>query len=284
MSKRFTDTDKWKKNSFSELSPIMKLVWVYLCDNCDHAGIWEANFKLLSFQLGCEVTREEFEQAFGDKIKFISTAKVFIPSFVEFQYGELSQDNRAHLSVIRKLEKEGAYKGHVSPIQGAKDKDKDKEMDKEGGVGETISTAPPELQDDLTTPFLAKVKPGAQAAWIQTYGDRAWIKTELMKAVAWIHANPKRAPKSDYGRFFNNWLSQGWEKYRKSLATAQGPTWQRRDASRPISFAKTPEQVQAEAEAFRRANDATDAKVDISSLPPEFRKILNTVTKKEESA
>jgi hypothetical protein len=133
MAKRFTDTDKWKKGSFSDLSLKMKLVWIYLCDNCDHAGIWDPNFKLMSFQIGETITEEEFFNAFGDKIQVLSTAKYFIESFVEFQYGDLNSENRAHLSVISRLKKEGAKKGLTRSLQGRKDKDKDKdkEMDKE---------------------------------------------------------------------------------------------------------------------------------------------------------
>lgn len=131
MAKRFTDTDKWKKGSFGELSLKMKVVWIYLCDNCDHAGIWDANLRLLSFQVGEDVTREEISTALGDRVRWLSDTKLFLISFVEFQYGRLNPENRAHQSVISRLEKEGAYKVLTSPFQGAKDKDKEKEKEKD---------------------------------------------------------------------------------------------------------------------------------------------------------
>jgi len=138
MAKRFTDTGKWAKPSFDRLSLKMKLVWIYLCDNCDHAGIWDFNLRLLEFHLSVEVTESEFKQSFGDKVTFLSPTKVFLPSFVEFQYGELNPENRVHQSVLSRLKKEGAYKALVSPLQGAKDKEKDKDKDSSlrGGVGE----------------------------------------------------------------------------------------------------------------------------------------------------
>lgn len=132
MAKRFTDTGKWKKESFGNLPPRMKLVWIYLCDNCDHAGIWDVNMRLLEFQVGERVTLEEITEIFGEKVILLSKTKLFIPSFVEFQYGILNAENRAHKSVIDKLTKEGAYKGLTRSLQGRKDKEKDKDKEKKG--------------------------------------------------------------------------------------------------------------------------------------------------------
>lgn len=131
MAKRFTDTGKWGKASFSELSSKMKLVWIYLCDKCNHAGIWDINLRLLSFEVGHTTNLKDILDTFGDKVRLINSSKLFIPSFVDFQYGELNPDNRAHRSVIHILEKEGASKGLISPSEGCKDKDKDKDMVKE---------------------------------------------------------------------------------------------------------------------------------------------------------
>src|SRR5574343_90525 len=45
MAYRFTDTEKWSDNWFSELSQIQMLLFIYLCDNCDIAGFIEVNYK-----------------------------------------------------------------------------------------------------------------------------------------------------------------------------------------------------------------------------------------------
>ena len=144
MAKRFTDTDKWAKPEFSEYSLKQKLIWLYLLDNCDHAGVWDINCKLLSFQIGEPTSIEEILDAFGSKV-FLSDNKLIIKPFVEFQYGELNPDNKVHKSVILRLEKLAPHKPLDSSNQGAKDKDKDKEKDKdkdfEGGAGETFSAA-----------------------------------------------------------------------------------------------------------------------------------------------
>lgn len=131
MAKRFTDTEKWKRPWFRKLSCSAKLVWFYLLDQCDHSGIWHADFELLSFQLGEEVTSKELEAWFGEKLTMIESDKYFIPSFVDFQYGELNPNNNAHKSVIATLEKVGANNPLNSPFLGAQDKDKDKDKDQD---------------------------------------------------------------------------------------------------------------------------------------------------------
>ena len=43
MAYRFTDTNKWHDAWFSSLKPLEKLLFNYLCDNCDIAGFIEIN-------------------------------------------------------------------------------------------------------------------------------------------------------------------------------------------------------------------------------------------------
>jgi hypothetical protein len=127
MAKRFTATEKWDDPWFSNLESKDQLFWIYLLDKCSHAGIWQVNWPLVKFHIkGFRFNADTFK----DRILEITPEKWFIPKFIEFQYGELNQANRAHASVLYALEKEGASKGLISPIQGAKDKDKDKDKDK----------------------------------------------------------------------------------------------------------------------------------------------------------
>jgi hypothetical protein len=103
MAKRFTDTDKWKKPWFRGLSHHAKIVWFYLCDQCDHAGIWPADFSLISFQVGFKVTPENLEMWLGDRVFKVTEDKYFLPSFFEFQYGHVKTGFRARLAAIEKL-------------------------------------------------------------------------------------------------------------------------------------------------------------------------------------
>lgn len=134
VAKRFTDTDKWKKPFVRALEAPYKLLWLYILDDCDMAGIWQVDFEVARIRTGQELNYESALRLFGDRIKPIDKFKWFIPDFITFQYGNLSENNRMHVSVIQILKK---YNLYLSPLQGAtegakdKDKDKDKVMVKE---------------------------------------------------------------------------------------------------------------------------------------------------------
>ena len=138
MAKRFTDSDKWKRPWFLALPPHAKWFWLYMLDNCDSTGVWMAAFALAEFHLGYSVSESQIQLWYGDKIIKIDDDKFFIPSFVEFQYGELNPQNNAHKPVLKLIEKLGAKKlltsplqapaeDLISPLEGAQDKDKDKD-------------------------------------------------------------------------------------------------------------------------------------------------------------
>lgn len=86
-----------------------------------------------------------------------------------------------------------------------------------------VQTEPnPQLLEESTQQLLEKTNREAQDAWVQTYGDIAWIKLELAKAWAWCKSNKAKAPKSNWDRFVNGWLSRGWENHRKGIASVTG--------------------------------------------------------------
>lgn len=130
MAKRFTDTGKWDKAWFRKLSPTEKCVWMFLCDRCDHAGVWEIDIDALEFFVGTKWRICDLESTFGDKIKVVGETKLLVTGFIDFQYGDLNPDNRVHKSVLNRLEKLAPSKPLISTLEGAKDKDKDKEQDK----------------------------------------------------------------------------------------------------------------------------------------------------------
>jgi len=144
MAKRFTDTEKWKKPFIRGLQGAYKLLWLYICDDCDHAGIWQVDFDVAQIRIGERIDLNEAIKSFGDKIVIFDKGnKWFIPSFIEFQYPSgLNPENRSHNSVIILLEKynllDKQNKPLISPSEGRKDmvkdmvmvKDKDKVKDK----------------------------------------------------------------------------------------------------------------------------------------------------------
>ena len=136
MAKRFTDSSKWSKTWFMELPIDHKLLWIYMLDACDHAGVWEVNWKLTSFMTGLPVT--SLPPIFSKQVTRIDDKRYFIRDFVAFQYGALNENVHAHRSVINILQrfgvdistpKEPFFKGCLGDKD--KDKDKDKDMDKD---------------------------------------------------------------------------------------------------------------------------------------------------------
>lgn len=169
MAKRFTDTGKWKMAWFRELSPKLKAINDFICDNCDHAGIWDIDLKGLSFYVNemnsrgvvQDISLGEIDKAFQGKVVFIGNDKLFLEVFVLFQYKlksltDLKFSNTVHKSIVDRLEKYQIIsvqsfkqensdviktniiilKGLPMPlVEGAVDKDKDiywdKDMDKD---------------------------------------------------------------------------------------------------------------------------------------------------------
>ena len=129
MAKRMTDTDKWKKRFLKDLNYANKLLWLYMLDDCNHAGIWDIDLEVASIRIGLDVDIDDLLK-FGDKIVvFDNNEKVFIPAFIDFQYGELNPNSNVHKSVISLLQKynlEGYMKGSQGVQCTLQDKDKDK--------------------------------------------------------------------------------------------------------------------------------------------------------------
>lgn len=195
MAKRMTDSEKWGKQWFRLLRPKLKCMWEYLRDNCDLAGIWSEDYGLASFQIGDDITWEEVREAFGDRVVRIAKDKIFLPGFIEFQYGELSEECKPHLAAIKALRKHGIDpvtltlsqekqtltpetptdpKGSVTLTEGFakgsdtlkdKDKDQDKEKDQDKdfekeGLGEKTLTQSSENADP---PLPKKSKPARES-------------------------------------------------------------------------------------------------------------------------
>ena len=109
MSKRFTDTDKYKKAFFRSLPAPYKLFWDFLYHDCNHAGIWLGDFDVAQIYLGSDAPINEKDALAyfnKDEIRIIKLEKNkwFIKPFVEFQYGELNEANRVHKSVMKALQ------------------------------------------------------------------------------------------------------------------------------------------------------------------------------------
>lgn len=104
MAKRFTDTNKWDDEWFLELEPAHKLLWIYILDTCDHAGVWKVNFKKASFCIGALLDKETSLKALKGRVADLGNGKWFIEKFIPFQNGEkLNENNNAHKGILKLL-------------------------------------------------------------------------------------------------------------------------------------------------------------------------------------
>jgi hypothetical protein len=133
MAYRFTNTDKWSDAWFSELKPIEKLLFNYLCDNCDIAGFVEVTIKKWSYDIGSD--SRSIEGALKGLQRGLTYSVlgdcIFINNFLKHQKNlPLNENNKAHKGILRRFELyshkfdiqdvdefiQGASKGLSSPI------------------------------------------------------------------------------------------------------------------------------------------------------------------------
>jgi hypothetical protein len=156
MAKRFTDTEIWKKQRwFRKLSPVNKLAFFYIKDQCNHAGIWKIDCSDLIDDIGLkdfnldEFINEmnlDFDKINGSKIhkervKKVKDNNLWITGFLQFQYESkeklvsINPCVKTALQILNGLDvyKEGLNKGYITlkekiithdnTLETAKDKD-----------------------------------------------------------------------------------------------------------------------------------------------------------------
>jgi len=203
-----------------------KLAWYWILDNCDHAGIVEANPRLMSFVIGEPIDGDEFIRVMSGRVTKPKQGKWFIPRFIAFQYGDkLNPENSAHKGVIRKLAEAGIpcpvkvldssneapSKPLQSPCQGAQDKDKDMDKDKE------VEKEPEKTPDQIRVEKLYRRK--ATTKWSASE-IRAWRTAREVIAQTspegwaliewWYGLDASKAPyrKTDMAALLNNWHAE----------------------------------------------------------------------------
>jgi hypothetical protein len=116
MAKRLTDTDKWKKPFIKELPVEYKLFWLYILDDCDHAGVWQVDVEVAEIRLGTKLSIQKAQGYFKKNIVVLdSGTKWFIPDFISFQYGAFNEENKMFKSIMPILNKYNLIP-HLSPI------------------------------------------------------------------------------------------------------------------------------------------------------------------------
>jgi hypothetical protein len=108
MAKRLTDTAKWRNPWFRKVPTKYKMLFLYMLDECDNAGVIHLDLDLISFLLGESFSREEFNQHLGSKISYIGEEKIIINSFIKFQNGDVSNSTHPMSKhILKELERHG---------------------------------------------------------------------------------------------------------------------------------------------------------------------------------
>lgn len=101
MAKRLTDTTKWANKTFRALPDRMKLLYLYLLDNCDNAGVVRVDLDLIGYTLNTTLTRKEIESAFTGKLHFVSEDKIVVHNYIAFQNGDVFKSESRIAASIR---------------------------------------------------------------------------------------------------------------------------------------------------------------------------------------
>jgi hypothetical protein len=107
MAYRYTNTDKWNDAWFSSLKPSEKLLFIYLCDNCDIAGFIEFVPKIWALRIGCP-EKEVLNTLKGlSRGLYYSESKdcVYIINFLRHQKNfPLNESNQCHKGIFKRFE------------------------------------------------------------------------------------------------------------------------------------------------------------------------------------
>ena len=197
MAKRFTETMKWNEDWYLDLSLADKLFWIYVCDNCDHAGIFKPNKRMFELLIGHEINVESFLDNVNlnkPRICVLGNGRWFLTGFIEFQYGnKLNPNNRVHKSILKLLnDNDLNWDGDISePTQLS--------------VKESKEQAKPKSIKEVVDYFILKgsnKKDGEKFYYF--YESNGWkvgknkMKNWKMAASGWVSRDKQTKPDSDY--------------------------------------------------------------------------------------
>ena len=134
---------------------------------------------------------------FGDRIVNLPCGKWFIPKFIEFQYGKLSEDCKAHNPIFLSLEKHGIERvsiGYEYPLRKGLGKGKGKELlEEEENTGEKAKGTRAEFVDFASCNGLPE-------------SDGEFLHDHFLES-GWKRGNE---PIKNWKAAFRKWKSAGW--------------------------------------------------------------------------
>jgi len=188
MSRRFTDTDKWKDEWFLSLDNDSRIIWLYILDQCTYGGILKKNFKLMNFCCDTKFSEDRFLEIFKGRVEDLGSC-YFIPKFIKYQYPKgLGSNKPIILAVKRELESynllgminESFFNDNLI----MKDKDKVKDKGKVKGKGKDKVFKRPTIEDVRAYCLEIKTKVDPDL-FFNNYESQGWIKANGMPVLNW---------------------------------------------------------------------------------------------------
>ena len=172
--KRFTDTNKWQDKWFRRLSTAHKLAWLYMCDQCDAAGVIELDDQLANFQIGEDVDWDEFVEGSEGRIERLECGRLWIVRFVQFQYPRGVSTSKQHApsrESVRKysLPTECPSNGHSLPIECPSNDSQETETDKKQKQKQKQTRGEVAQVIECYQQHHPKAKPGIGQGWNVDY-------------------------------------------------------------------------------------------------------------------
>lgn len=85
--KIFTDATKWDDKWFRKLEPKIKLIYLYVCDKSDHAGVYEFDAELLSLHTKIDdIDEDKWLEILNPKVVRLPNGRWWIKNYINFQY------------------------------------------------------------------------------------------------------------------------------------------------------------------------------------------------------
>jgi hypothetical protein len=194
---------------------------MFLCDNCDMAGVWKVDLQLAGYYLGVQLDEAEVIKAFDGRIQPLDGHKWYLCKFIRFQYPHgLTETNGCHRGVIRLLKEnnldyqsllvapaKGLGRGYVAPQDTEQDQVKD-QVQVQGKVpvkeGEGTRGGEPEKKPSFTPPTLDEMR--THAATIDLPAVEAERCHSYYESNGWrVGKNPMKNWKAAMNTWRGNW-------------------------------------------------------------------------------
>ena len=117
---RFTDEKKGSDKWFRSLKPCHKIVWIYICDNCDIAGFYEVDIESIAFHT--RLTEAESKGAIEGLSRGYLGADghIWIKKFLKHQNNHLlNPSNNCHKGIIKRIQMNLSLFPDIPKILGA---------------------------------------------------------------------------------------------------------------------------------------------------------------------